>query len=344
MKTHHSAPDCKNSLLCPWILDGKLSVDRWLNELIARQDNQSLRNQLTAAVFPGRRIRPALLVKLADGSRDVSRDALILELFHASSIVVDDLLDGDDGRRAIANSILKVGSESILVSHFLSSAAWGLALRAHRATEVHAAYSRMCIGEFSDIFSVHLEGAWKLFYSDEVLEKTTPLFELAFIWGLEDRAEVSVARARDLGNRLGALFQMSNDLFDITQLSRSQRNAINYKYPLSVTLPLACFLDGSAPHPIKERILQADERPVMLRNDIEELDNLIVAGGFLDEAIGIFQEALSSFRIVLSECEYCESWLEPFLEELKDYSIWTKDYELMEEKTGIAVSATSPSA
>jgi geranylgeranyl pyrophosphate synthase len=320
------------ALECPWILEGKASVDGWLNELIAGQADAFARTLLRKAVFPGRRIRPALLVKLGDARRDVSRDALILELFHASSIVVDDLLDGDDGRRAIANSILKVGSESVLVSHFLSSAAWDLALRAHRATEVHAAYSRMCIGEFSDIFSVHPEGAWKLFYRDEVLEKTTPLFELAFTWGLEDQAEVSVARARDLGNRLGALFQMSNDLFDVTRLSRAQRNAINYKYPLSVTLPLACFLDGPAPHPIKEQILRADERPVLLRNDIEELDDLIVAGGFLDEAIGIFQDALSSFRVVLSECEYCQSWLEPFLEELRDYSIWTKDYELMEER------------
>jgi geranylgeranyl pyrophosphate synthase len=324
------------ALECPWILEGKTSVDGWLDELIAGQADAFLGALLKKAVFPGRRIRPALLVKLSDARRDVSRDALILELFHASSIVVDDLLDGDDGRREIANSILKVGSESVLVSHFLSSAAWGLALRAHRTTEVHAAYSRMCKGEFSDIFSVRPKADWKFFYSDQVLEKTTPLFELAFIWGLEDQAEVSVARARDLGNRLGALFQMSNDIFDITRVARAQRNAINYKYPLSVTLPLACFLDGSSSHPFKEQILQAEDRLVLLKGDIEALDETIVAGGFRDEAIRIFQDSMSSFRKALSEIAYCQPWLEPFLAELRDYSLWTKDYELIEEGQKLA--------
>jgi geranylgeranyl pyrophosphate synthase len=324
--------DRRDLLDCGWIVKGKVETDRWITDLIGLQD-PSVRSELCSALFPGRRIRPSLMLQLAGAAHDTSTEALILELFHSSSIIVDDILDGDDGRREIPNSLYKVGANAVLVSHFLASLVWDLASKTNRIPAVQRAYRNMCLAEFADIFVTSRPEGWVSLYEERVLAKTECLFELAFIWGLERQTAVPPSHAYKLGRSLGALFQMSNDIFDTTAVSRTQRNTRNYKYPLSVTLPLACFLDGPEPSHLKERILRSPHRLSLPKEEIDALDTLILAGGFLHQAEERFCHAISAFKMDMERVSVDLSWLTPFLNELEDYSIWTKDYEAIGESS-----------
>ncbi len=321
--------------LCNWLVSAKKLVDGDLDRLLASSAASDMVQDLRSVCFPGRRVRPALCITLArDAAEHLKPEYLALELVHCASIVVDDFLDDDDGRRDMGNTCGRSGPASILGSHLLMALVFtDLGLNRDRADRLLTSYNRMCRAEYADIFCIVPRSSWLRHYHTLVLDKTMPLFELAFEWGLAARSGMDASIARQLGRMFGSIFQMSNDIFDCSAKGRSQRNQLKHQYPLSLTLPLAIHLDaGNCKF---STTIASRRRPILSRDDLDELGEDILADGSHQLAIRILHRYVDHFGSMLrARLPGDWPWLSTFISQLSDCSAWTRDYELLREPGG----------
>lgn len=196
---------------------------------------KGLRDAMRWSLFAGgKRFRPALVIASGRtfGAPDESliRTAAATELIHTYSLIHDDLpsMDDDDLRRGRETCHKKFGeATAILAGDALQALAFqaiaedsGLpaAIRVGLLSGLGRAAARMVSGQFLDLQSegrdVTLEETRNIH-----LNKTGALIEFAVAAGAEiagadpDKKEI----ARKFGAALGLLFQITDDLLDVTQ-------------------------------------------------------------------------------------------------------------------------------
>jgi geranylgeranyl diphosphate synthase type II len=215
------------------------SVERALDRLLPAEDEdpRRLHAAMRYSVFAGgKRVRPGLVV-LAGEIHDVAREILLpaaaaMEMIHTFSLVHDDLpaLDDDDLRRGRPtvhkqfDEALAILAGDALLNHALlclarEPQAVGGEVRARAVVAAAEAVGTtgMIGGQVQDI---EAEGSWPD-QPEQALErihrrKTGSLLvaslELGGIYGEADAAEQR--RLRRLGECLGLLFQIGDDLLD----------------------------------------------------------------------------------------------------------------------------------
>jgi geranylgeranyl pyrophosphate synthase len=229
----------------------------------------------------GRKIRSLLLlatVKALDPS--ISEDdfevldvCLGIEMVHAASCLVDDILDGDDIRHGYQSSHAILGTPvAVLQSHFLCAEVFNL-LRHQRLVPVLLidTYQKLTLGGMYDIFLPEPTGEWMCKgYTEQVYQKTSAMFEFS----LESAAIVARRyaernRLKLLGNSIGKLYQLSNDYFDMQPENIRRRHAADHSWRVTFSLPLACYLQingsDSIQGELKKGILTYDEWMDLLR-------------------------------------------------------------------------------
>jgi geranylgeranyl pyrophosphate synthase len=187
-----------------------------------------------AVVAGGKRVRPALAL-LASEALNVPLDqamsiAMTIELFHNFTLIHDDIEDGDEMRRGRPTVWKRFGTDiAINAGGYVHSLAFDrvLALRSSGVNSeglaaIFSLLSRVScrthIGQALDISS-RLDRSFSLFtYYRLVLHKTGfclafPLTASAVLAGF---SEVDVNRLDSLGRRFGLLFQIVDDLIDLT--------------------------------------------------------------------------------------------------------------------------------
>ncbi len=180
-----------------------------------------------AVLSPGKRLRPLLVLAVARDFgceiQSVLRPALALELFHASSLIHDDLpaLDDDDYRRGRASCHKKYGeARAILAGDLLIAQSF----RCISDSELRADEKSLCIEKLTLSFSAVCEGQVRdIDDQDSDIEaihnlKTASLFEAAAYLGVvqsQNRQELFDV-ASQFGRTLGMFFQAYNDLLDVT--------------------------------------------------------------------------------------------------------------------------------
>ena len=198
-----------------------------------------LHEAMRYAVFAGgKRFRPALLLataqRLGANTADLLEAASALELIHTFSLVHDDLpaLDDDDLRRGratvhieydealavlVGDALLGLGLEVLSVYPQSQSAE----VRAKSVTEVARALGStgMIGGQVDDLAA---EGQPAAAYTAELLEsihrrKTGALLVVSMVMAgsYAGRDEEDGRNLRLLGDRLGLVFQMVDDILDI---------------------------------------------------------------------------------------------------------------------------------
>jgi heptaprenyl diphosphate synthase len=177
-------------------------------------------------VAGGKRLRPVLSVAAAQvagrpATDDVVRGGVACELVHLGSIYHDDVMDEAQTRRGVETVNAKWGNlQAILAGDFLLSRASEIA--ASLGTEVAGLLARtigwLCEGQIGELRHTYDISRTESSYLSSIHGKTASLYGTAariggIVAGL-DRATIEVLT--DYGNAYGMVFQIVDDVLDIT--------------------------------------------------------------------------------------------------------------------------------
>jgi hypothetical protein len=237
-----------------WLATERLRVNDVIRERIRHYlSDPFLLDHVEQCVLPGRKIRSILLLKTlshvgpsVDPSLPVVRDLVVsIELNHAASVLVDDVLDGDHFRHGSAATQRVWGSNTaILFGHLLSGVAIGaLSSYPDHLANLLAAYRATTIGEMYDTFVIPSESP-SAGYGRHTWQKTSSLFEFSLksagiIVGLPDQTRQTLSC---IGEKLGHLYQLSNDHADWQVGRLSERHLEDEAWPITFSFPLAVYL------------------------------------------------------------------------------------------------------
>jgi geranylgeranyl diphosphate synthase, type II len=239
-------------ILEPYRLKYLASVDRLLPQLASQSQ---LRTACSYALkIGGKRLRPAIVYMISEAlskGGDVELPALVVEFFHVSSLICDDLpcMDDDDFRRGEPTTHRVFSEATALLASFGLTAAGFELLTKGRNDE---AILRLAVSEASmaiglsgliggQQFDLHPEDLFKgKSHKEAILDiidmKTGSLFMLSFLFGwMYGGGEKSrLEEVRLVARSFGRAFQILDDIDDYQQDVAAGKQ-INY----AVTLGLA---------------------------------------------------------------------------------------------------------
>ena len=177
--------------------------------------------------------------------------AVAIELLHLATLVHDDIIDKAPKRRGIATLNSLFGERvAVLCGDYLLSVALQLAFdispqRFGRSKELGKvlaqALSDICIGELAQSENQHNFDLSEQKYMKIISGKTAALFKVSFLMGFifSDEDEQNWADYAELGNNIGLIFQLADDLLDYTSDETKTKKPVMNDYAQGVvTLPL----------------------------------------------------------------------------------------------------------
>jgi hypothetical protein len=161
--------------------------------------------------------------------------AVAIEFFHAASIIIDDIADGEISRRDKRPLYRVFGIDvAVLTAHYLTAAGYRtLEMSEHPSALIPKwtnAYSDACVGQAND----YLRDT-ALPISDQQqrsLQKTVAFFK--FVGETIDLLQRD-NRYGGLFAILGEAFQVGNDVVDLLEFEQSQRHSRNERYTLRLS-------------------------------------------------------------------------------------------------------------
>ena len=212
-------------------------VESWLESSSISPFGELSEAENYSLLAGGKRVRPVLTLAVAD-SFGLERESLkgfciALELLHTASLIHDDLpaLDDDELRRG-KPTCHKVHGEAValLAGDSLIARALGLVSQSEAlAPEVRCsltvllsdAFSKLCYGQVLDLNSEQGESEESLKLRHEM--KTAALIEAACVGPARvffgPQGVENIDKFQKFGKSLGLLFQISDDLLDVTGTS-----------------------------------------------------------------------------------------------------------------------------
>ena len=171
---------------------------------------------VSKTVLGGKRLRGVLTLLVCEalgGTADKALDAAVaVEIAHAASLDLDDIIDLDEIRRGKpATWVLRGVGKTVLSSHLLVASSLRIIERyGEKAVQLaHKAYHDMVRGE---LFDASGDG----FYEEIIKLKTAPLWGVAAGLGaIAAGASDIVGKAWEYGTKVGMAFQVADDVKDI---------------------------------------------------------------------------------------------------------------------------------
>lgn len=230
-------------------------LSRWL-PLVAPEDFVP---SLRRCLLPGRKIRSGLFLAAADGAdapETLERIVVAIEFLHASSVLVDDVIDRDCFRHGeIASHSLWGTNRAILVAHLLTGAAFQLLTPLpHILSRFLSTHYCMCVGEFHDalLLPSDSDAAWISHgYSDFVAQKTSRLFGFSIWAGAVVANSPALEELDELGSLMGTLYQLANDFHDWQPDNQGRRHRPEDAWPITFGFPLATYIKSEGLSSIK---------------------------------------------------------------------------------------------
>ena len=179
----------------------------------------------------GKRLRGFLLVSFAEALGASVSDALdaavAVELVHASSLALDDIIDEDLTRRGSAAAWVRLGlKKTVMVSNILIPFAQKIVYERYGAVALERtvrAWLDISRGEVLDAF-IDGERAGKETYMEMVRLKTGSLFRLSAELGAIAAGRIDLLEeASRLGEILGITYQIADDIRDSSDPLKVQR-------------------------------------------------------------------------------------------------------------------------
>lgn len=208
-----------------------------------------LRSELESCVYPGRKIRSILFLNTLRNlnpqydSQIAARVILAIELLHAASLLVDDLIDDDYRHNTIAANIEFGDRKALILAHLMSDIAIScLKDNESLQSKFIDTYRCLCIGEMYD--ALFIPGDWLYEgYGQNVAQKTSSLFEYAlFSAGFISNLNIETELLGRVGNGIGTMYQLYNDYYDWQPENLPKRHLLNQMWPITFSFPLAIHL------------------------------------------------------------------------------------------------------
>jgi geranylgeranyl diphosphate synthase, type II len=227
--------------LAEFFADCRKTVDVALDELIPAAETapKNLYAAIRWSVFAGgKRFRPALVLAVGRAfdapAEKLLRTAAAVEMIHAYSLIHDDLpaMDDDDLRRGRATCHVKFGeATAVLAGDYLQALAFravaedenlNAEIRVRLVSEIARAAAKMVAGQQLDL---EAEGREISIGELENIHRN----KTGAMIGAAARAGAVIAGAREnellcvtrYAERLGLLFQITDDLLDVTQTTET---------------------------------------------------------------------------------------------------------------------------
>lgn len=174
----------------------------------------------------GKRFRPLLVTLCSQFGRpvadvDLVRAAVVMELTHVASLYHDDVMDEASIRRGAESANSRWGnSVAIMVGDFLFARASETV--AKLGTEYVAlqarTFSRLVQGQIAETRGPQPDEDPLEHYLQVVSDKTASLISAAAVFGamVSDASAEIVESLREFGEQIGSVFQLSDDIIDIT--------------------------------------------------------------------------------------------------------------------------------
>jgi len=210
-------------------------------------------SHLAQATGKGIRAR-ALLACAMDDTHHVSRDAVnaaaAIELLHLATLVHDDIIDDADMRRGIDALHVKFGSKlAVLCGDYLMCLAMDLAsqitvseINRDKVGNVLPSYFKeICLGEIRELSHTGDLDLTENEYFTIISGKTAALFQATFHAGylLSDEPVEVKELYIELGNRMGIIFQLTDDCLDFVSSRKTVKKPVLTDRSRGVmTLPL----------------------------------------------------------------------------------------------------------
>jgi heptaprenyl diphosphate synthase len=248
------APELSPLLTLPSMDADRERIERAMHAAVQTPDPYLTQIASHLVVAGGKRLRPVIAVAAAQvGGRpaddDVVRGGVACELVHLGSLYHDDVIDESDQRRGVETVNAKWGNlQAILAGDFLLSKASEIA--ASLGTEVAGLLARtigwLCQGEVEQVRHAYDTARPEDSYLSSIKNKTAALYGTAarvggLVAGL-DRDIVETLTA--WGNAYGMVFQIVDDILDITNTSEQLGKPAGHDMVEGVyTLPVLRTLD-----------------------------------------------------------------------------------------------------
>lgn len=224
-----------------WFLSAQACFEQAFQPLVSSiAARPGLASLVPDAVNPGRRVRPALLCALSQATSGrvlVGTEilpALAIELFHAASIVVDDICDDEEQRRDKAPFFRLYDQHTAIVLSHLLMAEGGSLLTQHPASSALLAAWARAYAAAAEGQALDLRRFRPL---DEMEHQRLSLRKTSAFFGFIADALIVTSR-EDLGGlserlcEIGECFQISNDVVDLLYFGRSGRHDPSKSYVL----------------------------------------------------------------------------------------------------------------
>ena len=215
----------------------------------------------------GKRLRPLLMVLCArlcgyDGTYDTTFST-IFEYLHAATLLHDDLIDGAKMRRGqpVAHKIWD-NSTVVLTGDFLLARGLSIAAATHKPEVIQVVAQITEDMSQGEIYQLQRKGALDLTeaeYMDIIRRKTAVLFQGACRISalLAEATDAKADALADYGLHLGMAFQMTDDLLDYSQDSKTLGKSVG-----------ADLKEGKLTLPVIHTLLKAAKKD---RNQLEKI-------------------------------------------------------------------------
>ncbi len=272
--------------------DGLGHVDRRLREVVDHDDPFIAEAAGHLSNAGGKRFRPMLTLlcaQVADGINDQVIDAAVgVELTHLASLYHDDVMDEAELRRGVQSANLRYGNAtSILVGDLLfGTASSVIADLGSEAVKIQAeTFIRLCAGQIREERPPAANVEPIAHYVSVLADKTGSLIATAARYGAmfggADRA--TVIALTDFGEQLGVVFQLADDLLDISSdAAESGKTPGTDLREGKMTLPVlyAAAMAGEG----DDRLMQLLKGPIADPGEVAEAVHLLRKHPAMDRA------------------------------------------------------------
>lgn len=275
----------------------------------------------------GKRLRPMLLTLCAHACGYTGKDhiplAAIIEFIHTATLLHDDVVDESDLRRGQQSAHAVWGNAaSVLVGDFLYSRSFQMmvGLDSMRIMEVLAGTTNtIAEGEVQQLLNMGDPEVNQHRYMQVIENKTAKLFEAACRLAaiISDKSTEIENALAVYGNRLGAAFQIADDVLDYTgQAATMGKNAGDDLAEGKPTLPL--ILARERCNDEERELLDTAIRDGGI-DDLDSILKIIRRTDSLDSAMEMAREQATEARVAIGKLP--ESSWRSALEQLADYSV-----------------------
>jgi len=244
----------------------QIAIKKNIKKLV---NDKKLREVLLYSVIEGKKVRPIIvtsiyrkLVDIQDLPEYVMQCAMAIEYIHASSLVMDDIMDDDDYRRGKMslhiryNSTIAQLAAILLFSIGLENIFDGLDKLQKEKPDANKNISLLIGNIFSKLLHELIIGQYldvsmpdNVFSQDKIKgienvihKKTSSLFEYSFVipWILanynksDEELEKGIKNMTDISRKFGLMFQISDDFEDYIQDKEKSDSNMTMNYVINL--------------------------------------------------------------------------------------------------------------